>query len=393
MKVVSLRSLQPLAFVCSVAAGLAAPLTAMAMSIELKDVAADRIDRQRKAAEGALPLPGTPDLANFEGRLANAGLISGAPVFIRIFKAESELELWMLKDGAYVRFATYPICYWSGTLGPKTREGDRQAPEGFYTINRWLLHRGGRWPRSLNLGFPNTFDRAQDRGGSYILVHGGCSSVGCFAMTNGVIKEVYDLTEAALRQGQSHVPVHVFPFRMTPANLEEYPDHPWRDFWLNLKQAYDAFETTSLPPRISVCQDRYEIQTVSTEEEAVPGSLEVCGARIEAVEVLDRWYKAAALRPSSWRSGGLTRLQEQRAALAEIRTRRTATLIQEWSTAAAADNPNPSIVVRVSSRSRGAKAAKKAGTGCSPKRASCRKFSALKRKAPTKKIRTASRGR
>lgn len=391
MRVDVFRRPRGLALACTVAAGLSAPLPAMAISIELDGIAADRIDRQRKAAEGVLPLAGTPDLTNFEGRLAEAGLASGAPVFIRIFKAESELELWMQKDGAYVRFATYPICYWSGTLGPKTREGDRQAPEGFYTITRRLLHRGGRWPRSLNLGFPNIFDKAQDRDGSYILVHGGCSSVGCFAMTNGVIKEVYDLTEAALDQGQSHVPVHVFPFRMTEANLAEYPTHPWRDFWLNLKQGYDAFERTKVPPQVGVCQSRYEVEQVASGE-ALPGPLGVCGSLIEAADVLDRWYMAAALRPSSWRSGGLARLEGRRAELAATRARRSAELVREWS--GAADEPSAAAIVRAST---GPHAAKKASGSCSLKRASCRKFASLKRgtaaKAATKRVRTASRGR
>jgi murein L,D-transpeptidase YafK len=156
----------------------------------------------------------------------------------------------MRKDDAFVLFSTYPICRWSGTLGPKLREGDRQTPEGFYTITSRQLHLAGRWPRSLNLGFPNVLDRVQARHGSYILVHGGCSSTGCFAMTNPVSHEIYRLTEAALRAGQAHVPVHVFPFRMTEENLAAHQESDWQPFWRNLKEGYDSFET-SRRPRVS----------------------------------------------------------------------------------------------------------------------------------------------
>ena len=165
----------------------------------------------------------------------------------------------MLKDRKYVKFATYPICSWSGTLGPKMAEGDKQSPEGFYTITRRRLHRTGRWPHSLNLGFPNVFDRSLLRTGSYILIHGGCSSVGCYAMTNPVIKEVYTLVERALRAGQRHVPIHVFPFRLTETNLQKHAKSEWIGFWNSLKPGYDSFERTHQPPTISVCNGNYQV--------------------------------------------------------------------------------------------------------------------------------------
>lgn len=242
---------------------------AAAITIELKDVAPDRIERQRRANEGALPLPGTPNAAAFDQRLAEQGLKPGLPMLIRIFKEESELEIWMQRDEAFVLFATYPICHWSGTLGPKLSEGDKQTPEGFYTVTGRQLHRIGRWPKALNLGFPNAFDRRHDRTGSYILVHGGCSSVGCFAMTNTVIEEVFNLTSAAIRAGQAHVPVHVFPFRMTDANLDRHRASPWRDFWLDLKQGYDSFERLRKPPEVSVCEGRYHVTDDTTGAAAV----------------------------------------------------------------------------------------------------------------------------
>jgi murein L,D-transpeptidase YafK len=189
-------------------------------------------------------------------------------MLIRIFKEESELEIWMEKGGTYVLFATYPICHWSGTLGPKIREGDKQTPEGFYTITRRQLYHVGRWPISINLGFPNAFDRAHNRGGSYILMHGGCSSVGCIAMTNAVIGEVYGLARAALGAEQRYVPVHVFPFRMTEARLASLATSTWSSFWQDLRAGYDSFERTHQPPRVSICEGRYRIEDAAAPDPA-----------------------------------------------------------------------------------------------------------------------------
>lgn len=221
---------------------------------------AQRQERARAAKAGRLsiPLPGTPDTTILPARLAAAGIDFGAPLLIRIFKAESQLEVWAKRRGTYVLFDTYPICYWSGTLGPKLREGDRQAPEGFYSITMHHLHHGGRWRRSLNVGYPNPFDRINGRTGSAILVHGGCASTGCFAMTDPVNAELYDLVSAALEAGASHVPVQVFPFRMTDERLAAVPAGPWLDFWRGLKEGYDSFERTRLPPHVSVCNRRYQ---------------------------------------------------------------------------------------------------------------------------------------
>ena len=240
---------------------------ALAISIELNDAAAARMERRNAARNGRLPLPlpGTPDTRALSTRISAMGINLGASTLIRIFKAESELEIWMHKDGVYVHFATYPICYWSGTSGPKLREGDRQTPEGFYTITSDQLHRGGRWPRSLDIGFPNTYDRTHHRTGSHILVHGGCNSVGCFAVTDAVNTEIYDIVSASLRLDTLHVPVHVFPFRMSEENLIAHASDPWIEFWRNLKQGYDSFERTRLPPRMSVCGRSYQVA------DAVPG--------------------------------------------------------------------------------------------------------------------------
>ncbi|HXF53751.1 MAG TPA: murein L,D-transpeptidase family protein [Hyphomicrobiaceae bacterium] len=237
-----------------------APWPARAVIIELRDVALDRIERQRAFIEGALPLPGTPNLAELDARLEHKGLKLGAPLFIRIFKAESELEVWLRQGERFVLLDSYPICHWSGSIGPKLSEGDMQTPEGFYTVGLRQLHHSGRWPRSLNLGYPNTYDRAMLRTGSYILLHGGCSSSGCFAMTDPVMDEIYKLARAALRAGQRQVHVHVFPFRMTEDNLAAHAAAPWIEFWRELKPGYDAFAATGLPPRISVCQRHYVVE-------------------------------------------------------------------------------------------------------------------------------------
>ena len=165
-------------------------------------------------------LPRTPDLARFDERLAAHGVKLGVPVYIRIFKLESELELWVEKEGRFERFATYPICLWSGRLGPKLREGDRQAPEGFYTVASEQLNPNSVMHRSFNLGFPNAFDQAHGRTGSFLMVHGGCASIGCFAVTDPAVDEIWRLVTAALDQGQARFPVHVFPFRMTDSAVK-----------------------------------------------------------------------------------------------------------------------------------------------------------------------------
>ena len=255
----------------------ATALPASAFRIELKDVAPDRVERQRAEAIGQLPLPGTPNVAQFADRLAEKGLAVGNAMFIRVFKAESELEIWLKKGDRFEHFATYPVCNWSGTLGPKVSEGDKQSPEGVYTVTQKQLHLIGRHPRSLNLGFPNALDRQYQRTGSYILIHGGCGSVGCFAMTNPVIEEVFSLAQAALKSGQEAIHVHAFPFRMTEDNMRAFALHEWYDFWRNLKDVYDTFERSRQLPRVSVCEGRYWVNPSGEQEVASHGPLAVCG--------------------------------------------------------------------------------------------------------------------
>ncbi len=247
-------------------AALLNPRAASAFTIELDDVAPLRIEWQRKFARGEQPFPGAPSIDTLPQRLAERGFKLGTPMFVRMFKAESEMEIWLLRGQKYELFETYPICHWSGSLGPKLAEGDKQNPEGFYSVGWRQLRRVGKWPKSINIGFPNRFDRANGRTGSYILLHGGCSSVGCFAMTNPAMNEIQALSAKAIHKGQKRFQLHIYPFRMTTKNIAPYENHKWFSFWQNLKQAYDVFERTKVPPRINVCGKNYYIQDAGTED-------------------------------------------------------------------------------------------------------------------------------
>ncbi len=182
------------------------------------------------------------------------GLQLGDPVLLRIFKAESALEVWMQPggQGPFVLLDTWDICRWSGDLGPKLREGDGQAPEGFYTLTTRQLHPGSRYHLAFNLGFPNAFDQHHGRTGSFLMIHGACVSIGCYAMTDPGIEPLYALVEDALANGQPHVPVHAFPFRLTDDNLQQHAQHPWADHWRNLQEGDRLFQKERRPPRVDV---------------------------------------------------------------------------------------------------------------------------------------------
>ncbi|HXH04457.1 MAG TPA: murein L,D-transpeptidase family protein [Candidatus Competibacteraceae bacterium] len=190
---------------------------------------------------------------SLQGRLQAAGLNLGDPVFMRIFKEEAQLEVWMQQqDGRYKLFRSYPICKYSGDLGPKQREGDKQSPEGFYYVTLDRMNPNSQFYLSFNLGFPNAYDRAHGYTGSALMVHGDCVSIGCYAMTDRQIQEIYTLAEAALKNGQPYFRVHAFPFRLTPHNLARHKNSPWFSFWANLKEGYDYFEQHKLPPEVYV---------------------------------------------------------------------------------------------------------------------------------------------
>ena len=191
--------------------------------------------------------------------LAELGATIGDPVFIRIFKKEALLEVWIRTETTYEHLKDYAICAYSGYLGPKLREGDRQAPEGFYKVKNHQLNPNSKFHLSFNLGYPNKYDREHNRTGSFLMVHGNCVSDGCYAMTNIKIEEIYTLVESALQKGQKYVQVHAYPFYMTDENLALYEGNEWDDFWMNLKEGYDYFEAEKLPPLIKVKNKQYTI--------------------------------------------------------------------------------------------------------------------------------------
>ncbi len=197
------------------------------------------------------------DIKALEQRLSQKGFQVGNPVLIRIFKIENKLELWLKKEGRYQLFETHDICAWSGQLGPKLKEGDRQSPEGFYSVSQKQLNPNSRYYRSFNLGYPNAYDRSYNRTGSLLMVHGDCKSVGCYAMTDPIMGEIWHLITAAFSNGQSEFQVQALPFALTQANLLRYRGHKSLAFWQQLKIGYDLFEQNHLPPRISISDKKY----------------------------------------------------------------------------------------------------------------------------------------
>jgi murein L,D-transpeptidase YafK len=188
----------------------------------------------------------------------NKNMEKDSPILVRIFKQEAELEVWKEdKTGRFALLKTYPICRWSGDLGPKIKEGDRQAPEGFYTITPGLMNPNSSYYLAINTGFPNAYDRANGRTGGFLMIHGDCSSRGCYAMTDEQIAEIYALARESFFGGQKSFQIQAYPFRMTPANMAKHRNSPHMAFWKMIKQGYDHFEVTRLEPKVDVCEKRY----------------------------------------------------------------------------------------------------------------------------------------
>lgn len=223
-------------------------------------------------------------------QLAKAGFEWGAPIFVRIYKQSNLLELWLKKGEKFELFRSYPVCERSGLLGPKVVEGDDQAPEGFYSVNEDWMHPFSSFHLAFNIRYPNDYDRLLERTGSAIMVHGGCSSSGCFAMTDEAIEEIYTLAETALRSGQREFKVHVFPFPLTDANLAKYSQSKWYDFWMNLKEGYDFFEQHRVPPNEFVVDGRYVFEETTRDCSMLACEGKVCTEkqklRDEAVDSL-----------------------------------------------------------------------------------------------------------
>ena len=262
-----------------------------------------------------------------------------SPILMRVFKEEAELEVWKQDDsGRFALLRTYPICRWSGELGPKFKTGDRQAPEGFYAITPGLMNPDSSQYLAINTGFPNAYDRANSRTGAFLMIHGGCSSAGCYAMTDEQIAEIYALGREAFFGGQRSFQLQAYPFRMTPLNMARHRNSPHLAFWKMIKEGHDHFEVTHLEPKVDVCEKRYVFGAESADRFSpaercpaykVPEDIAVAvrekGRRdeIESVELINRGIPTAPVATA--RDGGmnptfLAAVRSQRDPGAVIRT-------------------------------------------------------------------------
>jgi murein L,D-transpeptidase YafK len=232
---------------------------ALTMAIALGGCDTDGTDFSARALK---PLsPGM--LAELERR----NMPKDSPILVRLFKEEAEFEVWKQDtSGRFALLKTYPICRWSGELGPKVKEGDRQAPEGFYTITPAQMNPNSHYYLAFNIGYPNTFDRAWGHTGSDLMVHGDCSSRGCYAMTDEQISEIYALARESFFGGQRSFQVQAYPFHLTAANMARHRNNPNMPFWTMLKDGSDHFELTHLEPKVDVCEKRYvfDAQPIAT---------------------------------------------------------------------------------------------------------------------------------
>ncbi|WP_425483470.1 L,D-transpeptidase family protein [Ancylobacter pratisalsi] len=238
----------------------------------------DRDDR------GEVPLNG-----KILSEMSEKGMTPEDPIMIRIYKQESEMEVWKRTTrGTYALLKTYPMCRWSGKLGPKTREGDRQAPEGFYSVSRAQLNPRSQYYLSFNLGYPNELESALGYTGSALMVHGACTSAGCYAMTNDGVQEIYALAREALRGGQESFQVQALPFRMTPANFAAHRNDPNMAFWRNLQEGTEYFDLTRKPPVVTACAGRYRFSPQASPADAALAPLGACPADPDSVEMAQR---------------------------------------------------------------------------------------------------------
>jgi len=186
-----------------------------------------------------------------------------SPILVRLFKQEAELEVWKQdRSGRFELLKTYPICRWSGDLGPKVREGDRQAPEGFYAITPAQMNPTSAYYLSFNTGYPNAYDRSLGHSGSELMVHGDCSSRGCYAMTDEQIAEIYSLGRESFFGGQKSFQFQAYPFHMTALNLARHRNSPHMAFWKMIKEGNDHFEVTHQEPKVDFCEKKYVFDAV-----------------------------------------------------------------------------------------------------------------------------------
>ncbi|WP_017347993.1 peptidoglycan meso-diaminopimelic acid protein amidase [Pantoea sp. A4] len=181
----------------------------------------------------------------------------GTPVYIQIFKQERVLELYGKVGSQYRLLDTYRICNFSGGLGPKRREGDFKSPEGFYSVKLNQLKPDSHYYRAINVGFPNQYDRDHNYSGAYLMIHGDCKSIGCYAMTNAYMDEIFTYVNAALRNGQPEVNIAIYPFHMTDSNMRNHRDSTYINFWRELQPGYAWFEKYHVPPNVAVSSGQY----------------------------------------------------------------------------------------------------------------------------------------
>ncbi|WP_029710190.1 hypothetical protein [Rhizobium favelukesii] len=244
------------------------------------------------------------------------GMKPESPVLVRIFKMESELEVWKVDgSGKYALLKVYPMCRWSGKLGPKTKTGDRQAPEGFYSVSIGGLNPKSQFYLSFNLGYPNRLEAALGYSGEALMVHGACSSSGCFAVTDQGVGEIYAVAEKALKGGRQAFQVQAYPFRMTPQNLATHRDDPNFAFWKTLKQGYDIFEVRRHEPKVAACGRKYVFDAEFKDGDA-GDPLAACPERIDQSDPAvvakasadDRKYQELAAKsftPLAYQDGGM----------------------------------------------------------------------------------------
>ena len=238
--------------------------------------------------DGTLPLnerASRPLSEKMVSEIESKNMDKDSPILVRLFKEESELEVWKQdRTGHFALLKSYPICRWSGELGPKIKEGDRQAPEGFYSITPGQMNPNSAYYLSFDLGYPNAFDRAYGRTGSQLMVHGDCSSRGCYSMTDEQISEIYALGRDAFFGGQRSFQVQAYPFRMTAKNFARHRNNPNVAFWKMLKQGNDHFEVSRLEPKVNVCEKRYVFDAQNPSDPSRPLSFNA-SAKCPAFEV------------------------------------------------------------------------------------------------------------
>ena len=202
--------------------------------------------------------------AQLPGDLAAIGARLGAPMLLRVFKQEREVEVWVQPEDqqTFVLFRIFPICFYSGKLGPKVKEGDMQSPEGFYFVGPAQMRAKSQYHRAIDFAFPNDYDAAQGYTGTELLIHGNCVSSGCYAMTDPFVEQLYELGSATAATAAQGFWIHAFPFHMTAEALAGQQDSPWLGFWQQLKAGYDAFETSRIPPHIRVEGGHYVVASV-----------------------------------------------------------------------------------------------------------------------------------